>query len=74
MRSTFSHRATGIDTGVTGDYSGQMVNRFEVDVIDRHTGDGRHPGSAPEWVPYDGPTELGTGALAKCCLDGRPDA
>jgi hypothetical protein len=31
-----SHHAAWIDAGVTGDESGQMVDRFQQTVIDRH--------------------------------------
>ena len=36
MRSTFSEDATSIDSGVIGDDSGQMVDRFAQDLVDRH--------------------------------------
>jgi hypothetical protein len=39
VKSTFSEHATSIDEGAIGDDSRQMVDRFEVDLIDRH----------PEW-------------------------
>jgi hypothetical protein len=34
--SIFSEHATWIDAGVIGDDSGQVVDRFAVDVIDRY--------------------------------------
>jgi hypothetical protein len=39
--STFSEHATWIDTWVTGDDSGQMVDRPKADVVDPCTGDDR---------------------------------